>query len=149
MLVAENPEQVERARIMLARMGYDRVRGYLAGGIRAWEMEGRPYDSIPAVHVDTLTRLIQSGKDFVLLDVRTNAEVAQGKIKGALHIPLSELPDRLDEVPRGKRVITYCSSGRRAMIAASILKRNGFEDVEDNFGSMSACRATGCPTEAG
>lgn len=147
-LVVEEPEDVERAHILLARLGYDRVRGYLAGGLHSWVVEGRDYDRVPAVHVDELTRRIVAGEDFVLLDVRTDLEVeVEGKLQGATHIPLSELPARLGEVPRDKPVTTFCGSGRRAIIAASILKQHGFEDVEVNFGSMAACKVRGCPME--
>ncbi|MDT8444859.1 MAG: hypothetical protein RQ722_11225 [Desulfuromonadales bacterium] len=51
---------------------------------------------------------------------------------------------RLDEIPRDKPIITFCGSGRRAIIAASILKQNGFEDVQNCLGSMAACQAVGC-----
>jgi hydroxyacylglutathione hydrolase len=55
------------------------------------------------------------------------------------------LPGQLDRIPRDKPVTTFCGSGQRAIIAASILKREGFDPVEDSLGSMAACMAAGCP----
>jgi hydroxyacylglutathione hydrolase len=55
------------------------------------------------------------------------------------------LPQKLDEVPKDRPVTTFCGSGQRAIIAASILKQHGFDQVEDSLGSMAACSAIGCP----
>ncbi|MFO7594730.1 MAG: rhodanese-like domain-containing protein, partial [Desulfocurvibacter africanus] len=138
-------EEMQSARAQLLRMGYDRVEGWLAGGLTGWETAGRQYDSIPAVNVRELVRRIQADEDFTLLDVRKREEVEEGMLPGARHIFLGDLPSRLTEIPRDKPVTTFCSSGQRAVIAASILKRHGFERVEDNLGSMAACRSYGCP----
>ena len=59
------------------------------------------------------------------------------------------MPERIDEIDRTKPVITFCGSGTRAIIAASILKRHGFEEVEDSLGSMLACKSVGCEVEEG
>ncbi|WP_027367651.1 MBL fold metallo-hydrolase [Desulfocurvibacter africanus] len=144
-LVAETQEEMQSARAQLLRMGYDRVEGWLAGGLTGWETAGRQYDSIPAVNVRELVRRIQADEDFTLLDVRKQEEVEAGMLPGARHIFLGDLPNRLTEIPRDKPVTTFCGSGQRAVIAASILKRHGFERVEDNLGSMAACRSYGCP----
>ena len=146
-LVVNEAAEVETARAYLWRMGYDDMAGFLAGGLGAWETSGRDYDRIPAVHVAELVSRITSGADFTLLDVRTPEEAAGGLLPGARHIPLDRLPGRLAEVPRDKPVTTFCGSGARAIIAASLLKSAGFAQVEDSLGSMAACRAYGCPLE--
>jgi len=131
----------------LRRMGFDTVAGWLEQGLHAWEVQGREFGRVPAVHAEELTRRIVRGEDFTLLDVRTPGEVAQGRLKGAQHIFLGDLPGRLAEVQDGRPVTTFCGSGQRAIIAASILKRAGFGRVEDALGSMAACRRVGCPME--
>jgi hydroxyacylglutathione hydrolase len=148
-IVAESAEQARTATQHLARIGYDRVQGHLENGLAAWEMAGRPYTRIPAVHTTELVRRIKTGESFTLLDVRKDEEVAEGRLKGAVHIPLHQLPGRLDDIPEKRPITTFCGSGRRAIIAASILKRNGVEQVEDSLGSMMACNAVGCPIESG
>lgn len=145
LLIADGLEEVDSARVQLLRMGYDKVEGWLSGGLATWETAGREYESIPAVHVDELVRRIEAKEDFTLLDVRTPEEVEQGMLPGARHIFLGELRDRLGEIPRDRPVTTFCGSGQRAIVAASILKGHGFEQVEDSLGSMAACRSRGCP----
>ena len=145
-LVVHNQSEVETAVRHLIRLGFTDVVGYLAGGLHTWETSGKPYDRIAAVHVDELTRRFDKKEDFTLLDVREEEEIeASGKFPEALHIFLGDLPDQIERVPKNKPVTTFCGSGMRAIIAASILKRNGFEQVEDNLGSMAACQAAGCP----
>jgi hydroxyacylglutathione hydrolase len=143
-LIANHLDEVEAAIRHLIRIGFDNVAGYLGGGLTSWEVSGRPYAQIPAVHAEELVRRIQAEEEFTLLDVRKDEEVSQGHLPGAKHIYIGHLPDRLDEVPRDRPVVTFCGSGQRAIIAASILRRNGFTRVENSLGSMAACRAVGC-----
>ena len=96
---------------------------------------------------EKLTERIAREDDFTLLDVRRHDEVAQGSLPGAIHIFLGDLEDRVDELPDDRPVTTFCGSGRRAIIAASILKRHGLDEVENSLGSMAACRAAGCPID--
>ena len=60
-----------------------------------------------------------------------------------------DLQKHLDEIDKDKPVVTFCDGGRRAIIAASILKRNGFKQVEDSLGSMEACKSIGCSIQKG
>jgi hydroxyacylglutathione hydrolase len=147
-IIASNDDDIRTAVRYLVRLGYDQVEGFLAGGLHAWETSGRPYDRIPAVHIDELTRRIEEKAKFTLLDVRQATEIKElGKLHGARHIFLGDLPRRVDEISRDVPVTTFCGSGQRAIIAASILKQNGFGTVEDSLGSMAACMEAGCPIE--
>lgn len=128
----------------LMRIGYDRIAGYLDEGLHGWEISGRPYQTIPSVPTSELVRRIQAEEDFMLLDVRKAKEFAAGHLPGAANIYLGELPGRLDHIPRDKPVVTFCGSGQRAVIAATILKRAGVEKVANCLGSMAACSAAGC-----
>ena len=67
----------------------------------------------------------------------------------ALHrVPiLGDLLQHLDDIPRDQTITTYCASGQRALIAASLLLQNGYTGVEVCLGSMEACKATDCPVE--
>jgi hydroxyacylglutathione hydrolase len=129
----------------LMRIGYDRIAGYLDEGLHGWEISGRPYQTIPAVPTSELVVRIQAEEDFMLLDVRKVKEFAAGHLPGATNIYLGELPGRLDHIPRDKPVVTFCGSGQRAVIAATILKIAGVEKVANCLGSMAACSAAGCP----
>ncbi len=146
-LISESRTQVPTAVRYLIRMGFDRISGYLKGGMETWETSGRSYDRIRAVHARELTDRIESSENFTLLDVRKLSEYKESRLEGAVHIFLGELPDRLDELDRDQPVITFCGSGRRAIIGASILKQNGFTTVENSLGSMAACANIGCRLE--
>lgn len=71
-----------------------------------------------------------------ILDVRTTGEFAQGHIKGAINIPLDQLPNKLNKLPKDKPVIACCLSGGRSGSALSMLKANGFDAY--NGGGWSA-----------
>jgi len=65
-----------------------------------------------------------------LLDVRDRDEVAEfGKLDNSINIPLAQLRDRLDEVPRDRHIITYCQKGQRGYLAACLLHGRGYENV--------------------
>ncbi len=148
-LVAESAEQAASAALELARIGYDNVRGYLRSGMVAWEASGRPYAGVPALYAGDLKRRMEANEAFTLLDVRSRGEFEGRRLPGATHIYTGELPRRLDDVPAGRPVVTFCGAGPRATIAASVLQRRGVEGVEVCLGSMMACVAIGCPTEKG
>ena len=90
--------------------------GFVAGNVLSGDM--------PVCHVDDVQ---DSGPDEVLLDVRTEAEVEAGTVPGAVNIPLDELRDRLDEVPRDKEILAFCQVGLRGYLACRILQQNGFQ----------------------
>jgi len=144
-LIADHSEDLQKAVRYLVRLGYDNFEGFLENGLTAWEVSGRNYGRIPAIHAAELVSRIQNKVDFTLLDVRKKEEVEAGRLPNSLHIFLGELPHKLDKIPKDLPVTTFCGSGQRAIIAASILKQNGFSEVEDSLGSMAACSAIGCP----
>jgi len=67
--------------------------------------------------------------DYVLLDVRTEKEFSNGKIGDAINVPLDDMRERLDEIPKDKDIIIYCQKGLRGYIARLILAHNGYENV--------------------
>ena len=148
-LVAPNYRDAQMAVRHLARLGYDNVVGFLDEGLHAWEVSGRDYGAIPALHAKDLKARLESSAPFVLLDVRARDEVEKARLPTGTHIYVGELPARLDDIPGDRPITTFCGSGQRAIIAASILKRHGFQDVEVCLGSMAACQAIGCPIEKG
>jgi hydroxyacylglutathione hydrolase len=75
--------------------------------------------------------------DLVLVDVRNPGELTDGAIPGALHVPLTQLVRRADELAATHPTVVYCASGYRSMIAASWLSANGFADVSDLLGGYT------------
>ena len=146
-LVANTHDEVGTAVRYLVRLGFEDIPAFLAGGMLKWEVSGRPFGRMHAVHAEELVAMLDAGEDFVLLDVRAPGEYEEGHLPTAVNIHMGELPRRTGEVPGDKRVVTFCGSGERATIAASILLMQGYERVEACFGSMAACSALGCPIE--
>ncbi|MEQ8768201.1 MAG: rhodanese-like domain-containing protein [Planctomycetota bacterium] len=148
LLVAETAEDRERAVRSLYRLGYDRVTGYLAKGLHAWSTSGRPYHTIPAVSVHELIERRERKEQGMLLDVRSAEEFESGHWPGSTNVPMADLLERLEDVPVGTPITTFCGSGQRAVVAATILLRHGHDEVGVCLGSMAACKAAGCPIES-
>jgi hydroxyacylglutathione hydrolase len=148
-LVVERLEDVDSAVRYLVRIGYDDVDAYLSEGMHDWETGGRQFEGLPQVYIGEIKRRLETKEDFILLDVRSQAEFEAAHLQDARNIYVGELPERLAELPKDKLIATFCGSGHRAIIAASILQRSGFERVENCLGSMAACRATQCPLVTG
>ena len=98
------------------------------------------------VDVATVEKLRQQN-DVVILDVREDYEYNDGHIPGATLVPLGQIPDRLDEVPRDKTVIAVCRSGNRSSQATDFLRQQGFDNVHNMEGGMNAWSQAGYQTE--
>lgn len=137
LLLVTAPGSEREAIIRLARIGYDRVTGYLANGMDAWKAAGGETDQVETVSISTW-QFIHPG--YTLLDVRRPGEFQQGHLRKALHIPLEQLESRLQELGREQRYAVYCAGGYRSMIAVSILRRNGFEHLLNIEGGIAAVK---------
>jgi rhodanese-related sulfurtransferase len=80
----------------------------------------------------------ESGRDVVLLDVREPAELAVAALPAARHLPMREVPTRLDEIKHDTPLVVMCHSGRRSYAVAEFLLRNGFEQVFNLRGGIDA-----------
>jgi rhodanese-related sulfurtransferase len=111
---------------LASAVGLRDIAGVLAGGMTSWREERLPVESVVRMTVDEL-----AGRDDIqLLDVRELAEWDDGHVPGSLHTPYHDLgralPDGLDE---HRPIAAICNSGPRAAVAASLLKRYGYDDV--------------------
>jgi len=133
---------------MLYRMGYDRVEGFLAGGMLSWHKAARESQHYATVDGRELCKLLGGWQELWILDVRSEHEVQQLAIPGAHHIPLNWLPERIEEVPRDRVVYIVCGTGVRSTTAASLLQRAGSNDLTVVLGRLAGRNAAGCPTKA-
>jgi hydroxyacylglutathione hydrolase len=126
-LILPEPEDeaVVEAVTQLVRIGYERVTGYLAGGIDAWRESGRPTHSYPVAGLEELCRARRAGKATNLIDVRQDVEWNKASIPGSQHFFVGDLPDHIEEVPREDQAWVICASGQRSSIAASFMDRAG------------------------
>ncbi|HZC99506.1 MAG TPA: MBL fold metallo-hydrolase [Actinomycetes bacterium] len=123
------------------KIGYERLAGELAGGMAAWEAAGLPVARIPLVGLDDL-----QGRR--VLDVRQDAEFAAGHIPGSAHVELSALTHQPRGLPGGPLAV-ICGHGERAMTAASLLARQGRNDLTVVDGGTSAWTHAGRRLEPG
>jgi hydroxyacylglutathione hydrolase len=130
----------------LVRMGYDDLAGCLAGGMLAWHTIGYESDAIETVTVQDLCRRLDASEEPWILDVRSAGELEQdGEIQDAHHIHITQLPRRLDDVPRAETITVFCGSGLRSTIAASMLQSTGWRMVEVVLGGLSGWNSASCP----
>jgi hydroxyacylglutathione hydrolase len=114
-------EALGEAVTQLLRIGYERVTGYLRGGIDTWRAAGRATRSYPVAGLEELCRAYRSGKASNVIDVRQDVEWNRGSIPGSQHLFVGDLPDRMGEVPKDGEAWVICASGQRSSIAASLL----------------------------
>ncbi len=132
-----SPGLQQEAALRLARIGFDNVAGYLDGGMMA--LEGRPdlVERIERITAATLDEQLAGPDPPFVLDVRTEAEREELVVSGSVSIPLGHLLERLDELPRDRTIVVHCATGYRSSAAASILRREGFEQVADLVGGLT------------
>lgn len=148
-LVAETPEDAQKAAALLSRIGLgpaDNLEGFLAGGMDAWLASGRPAGSIGTVTVQELCRVLDSGEASTVMDVRSPQEIGKsGRIRNAHNVPFSELDDRVEEIPLDRPVYVFCGSGRRAATSASFLASRGMRNLRVVLGGLAAWNSRSCP----
>jgi hydroxyacylglutathione hydrolase len=142
LLVLENREQLEMAVRYLIRLGYDRVEGYLCGGVEACGLESWYTEALPTEHLGLLTvqelkARLDCRDNLLVLDVRSEEEWRRGHVEGALHIYVGHLEERLNEIPVDQPIAVICSVGNRASLGASILRRRHLK-VYTVLGGMMA-----------
>ena len=120
----------------------------VSGGLLVWPLVARKLSSVKDIGTLEATRLINSA-NALLVDVRETKEFEGGRLPKAVHIPLSELDSRGDELSRhaGRPVVTYCMTGNRSTVAAKVLARVGFKDVYQLHGGYRAWKDAGLPVE--
>lgn len=139
------PEDKEEETIKrLARVGYDATIGYLDGGIETWEKAGFELDSVNCISAETLEDKLK--EEITVFDVRKPGEFTAEHLNEAPSTPLDFLNDHLSEFPKDKEFYLFCAGGYRSMIAASILKARGYDNVINVNGGFNAIKKTGIKT---
>lgn len=138
-LVAGSADNARKAKLELARIGYDNVAGYIEADSLTHTRQ------LSQLGVEELHADLQRGDGPHLLDVRNPGEWNGGHIEQAKHIPLPALPARAGELNKDAPLAIICGSGYRSSIAASLLQARGFVRVQNVMGGMSAYLETGSP----
>jgi rhodanese-related sulfurtransferase/glyoxylase-like metal-dependent hydrolase (beta-lactamase superfamily II) len=144
-----DPATTLESRVRLARIGFDRVVGYL--GEPGQLLIDRPdlVEASSRLTIEQLAELRGLQPGLQLVDVRNPGETAAGTLPGARVIPLPVLVDSLDDLDRRSPVVVNCAGGYRSIIGASVLRSTGFEDVSDLLGGYGAWSHAGLPVSGG
>ena len=151
-LVLDRPEDADDLVRQALRVGHETILGQLQGGFRPWVERGLPIESTGRLTVDDLAEAIAAESPAeapFVLDVRQSSEFEDGHVPGAWHIRAGDLSERLDDLPRDRRIAVMCASGYRSSVAASLLRGAGFEDVSWVADGVPAWTAAGYAVERG
>ena len=136
-LIADTDQQLEEARVRLARVGMEALDGYLAGGIVAWEQAGLSVAQTHQITAEELRSRLQA-HSVQVLDVRRQPEWDAGHVEQAIWWPLDNFRISPPEIDRDAPLAVHCKSGYRSMIAGSLLERAGFHHVLNVAGGFDA-----------
>lgn len=142
MLLVTEPGKEKESVIRLARVGLDKVQGYLEGGYTSWKKHGEPSDMIVSVEADELMMDLPFDPNLVVLDVRKPSEFAEGHLKNAMNLPLNDMtdPGSMANFDDNQNLYVHCAGGYRSVIAASLLKRQGIHNLRNISGGWNKIR---------
>jgi hydroxyacylglutathione hydrolase len=134
-LVTEPGKEKETV-VRLARVGFEKIIGYLDGSYEAWKKAGEKIDMIIDVEADELMMDMPHDEHLVVVDVRRETEFADGHLKDAVNIPLNEMtdPGTMANIEDTQNVYVHCAGGYRSVIASSLLKRQGIHNLRNVIG---------------
>lgn len=142
------PEGKEKETVTrLSRVGYDNTLGYLKGGMDAWIASGRDIETIDSISVDTFSECFKND-NINVLDVRKDGEYKSEHLEGdnVQHFALDFINDNMNAISKNKNYYVHCAGGYRSVIAASILKARGFNNLVDIAGGFGAIKNSDLPT---
>ncbi len=143
LLIVSDKGREEEVVTRLARVGYDNTLGYLNKGFESWVAAGKEIDTINSITAVDLSNKLT--KDTIIIDVRKQSEFQAEHVEGAINLPLDFINDHLAEIPKQGKIFVHCAGGYRSMIAISILKARGWDNLIDVSGGFKAIAETAIP----
>jgi rhodanese-related sulfurtransferase len=142
MLLVCEPGKEEESVIRLARVGFDKMEGFLEGGFDAWQKAGQTIDLIIEIEADEFAMDLPHDDNLVVVDVRNESEYASGHVDGAVNLPLKDMndPGQIAMLPENGNLYLHCAGGYRSIIAASLLKREGLHNIRNIQGGWNAIK---------
>ncbi|MBC3783735.1 MBL fold metallo-hydrolase [Spirosoma utsteinense] len=131
--------------LRLARVGYDHCIGFLEGGFVAWKQAGKEVDTVETISAADFAHRWETNPALAVVDVRKPAEYEPEHVEGAKNMPLDTISDHMHEIQRNEPIYVHCAGGYRSMVANSILKARGFQNVVNVEGGMAAIKKTSVP----
>jgi len=146
-LVVDSSEDRIEAIRQLIRIGYDDLRGYLDGGMNAWQAARLPMEQLRMKPGKELLDQMERGNSPLVLDVRQNAEWRAGHIPGARNVEAGALPVVHPDVPKDQPIVVHCGHADRSTVAISLLARQGYRSLALLEGGFSGWQKAGYPVE--
>jgi glyoxylase-like metal-dependent hydrolase (beta-lactamase superfamily II)/rhodanese-related sulfurtransferase len=142
MMILTDEGKEEETIIRLARVGFDKIIGYVKGGFESWKNTNEPIDLIIDIDADELLMDLNYDYKMIVLDVRKELEFDNGHIKTALNIPLQTMTDltNIAAFEDTDNIYIHCAGGYRSVIAASILKKQGIHNLRNILGGFDAIK---------
>ena len=130
----------------LSRVGYDHTLGYLEGGIQAWKDAGKDIETLDSISAKELAKRVKEHK-LNILDVRKEGEFQSKHLEGdhVKNFPLDYINENMTQIDKNKAYYVHCAGGYRSVIAASILKARGFNQLVNIEGGFDELKNTGIP----
>ncbi len=145
-LFIADEENVDEVITRLSRVGYDNIVGYLDGGIDTWRQAGKELDTIESISAEEFASKFEAAEGKILVkDVRKESEYRAEHIEEAECVTLAYLSNNMDAFSKTETNYIHCAGGYRSMIAASILKSRGFDNIVDIAGGFGAIAKTNVP----
>lgn len=144
LIVVTEPGREEEVITRLSRVGYDHCLGFLKGGFKTWNESGKEVDTVANVTAQELAARSKN-HDLFIVDVRKPTEYDAEHLLTAASMPLNMFNDYMNNIPEDKTVYVHCAGGYRSMIASSILKARGFDNVVNVEGGFTALKETDMP----
>jgi hydroxyacylglutathione hydrolase len=147
-IVADEEVQVDEAIMRLARVGHESVKGFLHGGIEAWQQANLETETVRQISVEELRELLDGEEKLQVIDVRRPAEYAQGHVPRAVNLPLAQtVAEQAAEFDLSLPTAVICAGGYRSSAATSLLARRGFRSLVNVTGGTGAWLNAGYPVE--
>jgi hydroxyacylglutathione hydrolase len=145
-LFVADEENIEEVVTRLSRVGYDNIIGYLNGGMKTWMDAGKEVDSIESISADEFAKIYAASEGKVLVkDVRKESEYRAEHVEEAECVTLAYLSNNMEAFSKDETNYIHCAGGYRSMIASSILKSRGFDNIVDIAGGFAAIAKTDVP----
>ncbi len=135
-VVIAEPGQEREAAMRLGRIGLDSVAGYVGGGMKAFAGREDLVRSNERQTPQSLAKSMQSDKPPYVIDVRSDGEWQTVHVDKTHHLPLNDILDHIDTLPKDQDLVIMCASGNRSSTAASLLSQRGVTRLTDLAGGI-------------
>jgi rhodanese-related sulfurtransferase len=121
--------------------------GYLEGGIQAWKQAGKDIETIDSVNTETFAKIFKT-ENIKVLDVRKDGEYQSEHLEGenVNHFALDYINNNMHTINKNEAYYVHCAGGYRSVIAVSILKARGFDNLTNIAGGFADLKKIGLPT---